>query len=244
MSDKKAPPSGGFKRKLLNEILGAAVRGEERLSPEAEIAERFGVSRQLVRDTLSSFEQEGFVSRVHGVGTIINRHVVSVSHRVDIEKEFLPTLRDAGYDAKVSELSAAVIPADRAVAERLRVPEGSEIIEAKRVVTADGRPAIYCVDYFPASEGKTAGHIKAKLRESVFAYLEKEEEIEIQMAVAELEAVRCDKTLAEIFGLTEKNVVLAAHEVGYDFFGEPRFYSRVYYRPGVLKHTVVRKKIG
>ena len=244
MADKKNQNSGGFKRKLLKEILDAAARGEERLSPEAEIAGRFGVSRQLVRDTLSSFEQEGFVSRVHGVGTIINRHVVSAVHRVDIEKEFLPTLKDAGYEAEVSELSVSVIPAEREIAEKLCIPEGSNLIEAVRVVTADGQSAVYCLDYFPAPEGKTAARIRSKLRGSVFDYMAKEEGLELQMDIAELSAVRCDKTLAAVFGLTERDVVLAAHEVGYDFFGEPRFYSRVYYKPGVLKHTVVRKKIG
>ena len=64
------------------------------------------------------------------------------------------------------------------------------------------------------------------------------------MDIAELKAVKCSKALAEIFLLTEDDVVLAVSETGYDLFGEPRFYSLVYYKPGVLKHTVVRKKIG
>ena len=244
MAEKKAQNSAGFKRKLLGEILEKSKRGEVRLAPEAEIAERYGVSRQLVRDTLSSFEQEGFVLRVHGVGTIINRRVASVAHRVDLEKEFVPTLKDAGYEAELTHLTAEAVRADSVLAGKLRVSEGSRLFKSVRIVTADGSPAIYCINYFPAEEGQTASRVRSKLRSSVFDYMAKEEGIELQMDIAELEAVTCDATLAEVFGLTEKDVVLAAYETGYDFFGEPRFYSIVYYKPGVLKHTVVRKKIG
>ncbi len=47
-----------------------ACRGESVLS------EKLGISRTQLRDILASLDREGFITRAHGVGTIINRHVL------------------------------------------------------------------------------------------------------------------------------------------------------------------------
>ena len=46
----------------------------ERLPRESVLAEKMGISRTQLRDILASLEREGFITRRHGVGTIINRH--------------------------------------------------------------------------------------------------------------------------------------------------------------------------
>ena len=79
--------------RILQEIKTGIYQNLSRLPPEVEIAETLGVSRTVVRDSLSILEREGFVTRKHGLGTIINRHVLSVVTRIDLEKEFLVMLR-------------------------------------------------------------------------------------------------------------------------------------------------------
>ena len=41
-------------------------------------------------------------TRRHGVGTVINRHVLSVDTRMDIEIEFLDMIRQSGHQAAVA----------------------------------------------------------------------------------------------------------------------------------------------
>ena len=77
-----------FKLKLLDEMKNGRFAQCDRLPRETELAELLGISRTQLRDTLSELEREGYITRRHGVGTCINRHVLAVKNRMDIEAEF------------------------------------------------------------------------------------------------------------------------------------------------------------
>ena len=90
------------------QLLSAMKDGEfascQRLPRESVLAESLGISRTQLRDILASLEREGFITRRHGVGTIINRHVLNVRTRMDIEVEFLDMIRQSGYEAAVASV--------------------------------------------------------------------------------------------------------------------------------------------
>ena len=46
-------------------------------------------------------------------------------------------------------LFLSVISASAALAAQLDIPEGEEVLRVSRLIRADGRPAIYCIDYLP-----------------------------------------------------------------------------------------------
>lgn len=135
---------------IRDQLLAAMRTGEyagcERLPRESVLSERLGISRTQLRDILSSLEREGFITRLQGVGTIINRHVLSARTRVDIEVEFLDMIRQNGYQADVAFVRVSEDTAGEKIAARLQVPEGTPVIRIARLCTADGRPAIYCED--------------------------------------------------------------------------------------------------
>ena len=81
-----------IRAQLLSDMKGGAYAGCERLPRESVLAEKLGISRTQLRDILASLEREGFITRRQGVGTIINRHVLDVQTRMDIE-EGTPVIR-------------------------------------------------------------------------------------------------------------------------------------------------------
>ena len=87
---------------LLADMKEGAYAHCERLPRESVLAEKLGISRTQLRDILASLEREGFITRRHGVGTIINRHVLEATARMDIEVEFLDMIRQSGYKAEVA----------------------------------------------------------------------------------------------------------------------------------------------
>ena len=50
-----------------------------------------------LRDGMAILEREGFVGRKQGLGTIIYRNVLEVKTRIDLEKEFLDIIAEAGF---------------------------------------------------------------------------------------------------------------------------------------------------
>ena len=80
-------------QKILAQIREGEYREAQRLPPEKEIALQIGVSRTVVRDAMAVLEREGFISRKHGLGTVINRHVIAITNRMDLEQEFCEEVR-------------------------------------------------------------------------------------------------------------------------------------------------------
>ena len=65
----------------------------------------------------------------------------------------------------------------------------------------------------------------------------------VYMDLTEVRAVAADSRLAAVFNTAEGTPLLHMDEVGYNFWGEPILMSKEYYMDGILKHTVMRKKI-
>ena len=131
---------------LLSAMKNGEYANSERLPRENVLAEKLGISRTQLRDILASLEREGFITRRHGVGTIINRHVLNVQTRMDIEVEFLDMIRQSGFTPAVASVWVSEGVADAKIAKQLQMEEGAPIIRVARLCTADGRPAIYCED--------------------------------------------------------------------------------------------------
>ena len=108
------------------QLLSAMKEGEfascQRLPRESVLAESLGISRTQLRDILASLEREGFITRRHGVGTIINRHVLNAQTRMDIEVEFLDMIRQSGHEAAVAFVRVTDGAADEKIAGQLQIP--------------------------------------------------------------------------------------------------------------------------
>ena len=75
-------------QRLLDELRGGRYAKATQLPSELELADVLGVSRTVVRDALSDLERDGYVERVRGIGTLVNRDVVQVENRMDQKLEF------------------------------------------------------------------------------------------------------------------------------------------------------------
>ncbi len=58
---------------LMRELKSGVFSKSQKLPSELELADMLNVSRTAIRDALSDIEREGFIERVRGIGTVINR---------------------------------------------------------------------------------------------------------------------------------------------------------------------------
>ena len=236
----------GQAKTIRDQLLAAMRTGEyagcERLPRESVLSERLGISRTQLRDILSSLEREGFITRLQGVGTIINRHVLSARTRVDIEVEFLDMIRQNGYQADVAFVRVSEDTADEKIAARLQIPEGTPVIRIARLCTADGRPAIYCEDIVEKALAKGEYTIK-DFKLPIFHFLQQFCSVVPYMDLTDVRAVVADARLAEIFQIPVGSPLLNMDEVDYDVDGRPVLCSDEYFADGIFRHTVMRKKL-
>ena len=68
----------------------------DRLPAEVDLAAELGVSRTVIRDALSEMERAGYIERVRGIGTVVNRSVLNLRSRLDRSLEYYPLIRSFG----------------------------------------------------------------------------------------------------------------------------------------------------
>ena len=227
---------------LLADMKEGAYAHCERLPRESVLAEKLGISRTQLRDILASLEREGFITRRHGVGTIINRHVLEATARMDIVVEFLDMIRQSGYKAEVAYVRVSDGTADAKIAKQLAIEEGTPVIRIARLCTADGRPAIYCEDVMDKSLVKGNYTIK-DLKLPIFHFLQQFCGVYPYMDLTDLKPIVADEALSEIFQIQPGTPLLQMDEVDFDIDGKPVFCSREYFADGFFRHTVMRKKL-
>ena len=231
---------------IRSQLLSAMRSGEyadcARLPRESVLAEKLGISRTQLRDILASLEREGFITRRHGVGTIINRHVLNAQTRMDIEVEFLDMIRQNGHEAAVAYVRVSDGTADKRIAQQLQIPEGTPIIRVARLCTADGRPAIYCEDGVEKALARGNYTIK-DFKLPIFHFLQRFCGVNPYMDLTDVRPTVADAALSEVFQVPVGAPLLNMEEVDFDIDGKPVFCSSEYFADGIFRHTVMRKKL-
>ncbi|MDO0825581.1 GntR family transcriptional regulator [Desulfosporosinus nitroreducens] len=228
---------------LLAMLREGAFDQSGKLPPEEILAQKLGISRSVVRDVLAAFESEGFITRRRGIGTIINKHVLKVTSRLDLEKEFLEEVADCGYTPSVGFVTPSVIKADEEAAERLEIPVGEELIVVERLILANGQPAIYCIDHLSSSLIIDNNYSLNDLKPPIFSFLEQYCHCSVQMDLTKIAPYLTDDHLAEILNISQGTPILYLDELGYDIHQKPVLWSKEYYAPGIFEFTVLRRKI-
>jgi GntR family transcriptional regulator, phosphonate transport system regulatory protein len=133
---------------LRREIIGAALAPGAKLPSEGELAERFGVHRNTVRQAVAALAAEHLVVSRRGSGTFIAEHTVFV-HRIGARTRFSDSLGRRG-SASLRLLESADEPEPPAeVAERLTLG-GRPALRIETVHAIDGRPITRATHWFVA----------------------------------------------------------------------------------------------
>ena len=231
-------------QRLIYEIESGVFAGQSVLPPEVEIAALLNVNRNTVRESLTRLEREGWVVRKHGVGTLVNQHVVSLKYRLDQTYSLKRALELCGKSADSKVLELHTIQAEKEIAMHLEVEEGEPIISVSMVFLADGKPAVFCVDYLPERIILKKEYSKESMQPTVFQFLKDYcGGVEIEIFLTELRAMPPSEEAASALGVPLTSGLLFMAETGYDLRSKPVMYTEVYFLDRVIPQMVIRKMI-
>ncbi|HZK29333.1 MAG TPA: GntR family transcriptional regulator [Clostridia bacterium] len=228
---------------LLDDIRHGKYKNADNLPPETDLANELGISRTQLRDGLSVLEQNGFITRRRGIGTVINRNVVNVKTRLDIEIEFLDMVRAIGCEPSMTLLSAKIETANPLAAEKLGAPSNTPLLTTTRIIAANGTPVIFCVDHIPSSIIVNYDYTMEELEPPVFYFLEKYCHTKVWMDLTEIKIVTANAFMSETLQISEGTPLFLLDEVAYNIDNKPVLYAQEYFVNGAFKHTVLRKKL-
>jgi len=133
---------------LRRDIVAGSWAPGTRLPPEGELAERFGVHRNTVRQAVAALAAEHLVVARRGSGTFVAEHTVLV-HRIGARTRLSKSLGRRGR-ASGRLLDWAIEPAPPAdVAERLGLGDRAGL-RLETLLAVDGRPISRGTSWFAA----------------------------------------------------------------------------------------------
>ena len=128
------------------------------------------------------------------------------------------------------------------VAERLQIAEGAPCLHIGKLVTADGRGAIFCQDIIDCAKIRDHCYPEDVFVQPVFYFLQRFCGLTPLMDVTSDRAVAAEKEVADVLGVPVGEPLLYMDEVDYVRDGAPILYARQFYVDGVVRHSLVRKK--
>ena len=141
-------------RQVIEEILsgirtGDLTRAKGTLPSEAELSQRFNVSRATIREALSRLEQAGVIIRKHGVGTFVASPAPLIGAGLE-ELVSLETLAQRiGLATRMGQSAIEERAATPTEADRLRISPAHPVLSVARVILTDKRPVAYLIDIVP-----------------------------------------------------------------------------------------------
>jgi GntR family transcriptional regulator len=188
----------------IEQMIRANPRAKEMPLSDAQLAQRFGVSRITVRRAVDELVGAGVLYRLQGVGTFVRQK--KLRERLTLNS-FLDawTQRAGQFNVRVEAFER--IPADKEIATRLAVRRGTELVYVQRLRFQ--KEALVAIDdrYIRADRCSrlTTQDIKTS---SLVDYLRNREGIELDHGEMEIEARRANERQAKALGVRTGEPIL------------------------------------
>lgn len=187
-------------RQLLDEIRAGTYGANGKLPSEAELVERFQVSRVTIRLALGKLHEDGVVERKQGKGTYVAAQ--QVRHDLDALRSFHESLLLQGLKPSMTLLSHGL----GATPEPLRSLLGERCVSVERLHSVEGEP----IAYASSALSDALGGVDWAEMESVplYAVLERVTGQPVARADLAIRAREADKALAERLGVKRGTALL------------------------------------
>ena len=214
---------------LLEELRTGRYAQTDRLPAEVDLAAELSVSRTVIRDALSEMERAGYIERVRGIGTVVNRSVLNLRSRLDQKLEYYPLIRSFGSYPHADGIQIYPVRAGEELARDLAIEPGDDVICIKKRILADTTPVIYSIDYLPRALFGSRDYTRIDLSGDIFDVLERECRQQVASNVAHLKASCGDESIRAAMRLAPGEAMLLLDEICYNRLCHPVMRSLSYY---------------
>jgi len=211
---------------ILNNINDGVYKSGTQIPTEAELMDRFSVSRMTVNKALSALRSSGYIYSVRGKGTFVKKELVHKS--LNKLTSFTEEMRSRGITpiTKTLEIAYTSVGFEEEKAELELQPE-MPVYKIVRVRYFEDRPIALDVTIL---NPEVTGEIElTNMGTSLYEFLQKDIGIEINYARQKIKAVKADEFLIVHLEIPEDDPVLKITSVTYDISERPFEVVHTYY---------------
>jgi GntR family transcriptional regulator len=205
-----------------------------------ELLDMLGVSRTTLREALRILEEQRLIRKRRGLGTfVLERAIIK-----DMSQNFGITemISQAGYIPGTRDFDIYLAPASKTVAEKLAIPNESNLVVIDRVRTANDTPVVWTRDIMPQDYlGSWMPTVDELDGTSLYDCLERFANIRIIDGIASFKPVQANKEIAEKLNIQRNDLLLLIDQVDSDLNRRPVLYSSEYHLTDKFKFIIQRK---
>lgn len=200
------------------------LRYGEQIPSEAELIERYQVSRGTVRQAISGLVNSGFLYRIQGKGTYRGNGMVNYDVQNYIPS-FSNTMILVGKTPSISDIRLSSVKADSEISEALCIPQGEEVWALKRFRGEVGYdPICFSTAYILKDVIPTLKEDDLEL--SILDMITCKFKINISSTSNRVFVRTIGKELAKILNKDENTPALASDFIARSDDGRPFFYDK------------------
>lgn len=233
-------------QQVANDILasieaGNLARPSDGLLPsEAELSQRYNVSRATVREALSRLEQRGVIVRRHGVGTFINTQRTLIDSGLERLVSLDTLAHQMGLETEMEDLRIEERRASASEARHLEILEDSPVMSVSRVIKIGERRVAYLVDVVP-TDILTMQDLEENFAGSVLDIILQRGRPALSHSLTEIAMEEAKNAVARQLRLRRGEPLLKLTAQLHSREGRVVDYSHSYFIPGFFRFHIVRR---
>lgn len=178
-----------LKNSIKGYIDSGVIQSNEKLPSEAQLCEKYKVSRITVRNALAELEEEGYLIKKQGKGAYATKP--RLFRPLEDTIGFSASCKAAGKECTSIVLKKELHPLDDRMKEILQLEEDDQVVYIQRLRYADGEPLMLENNYY--SYKKFGFLMEEALGGSLYELLKRKVDVD------------CDRSLKTIITVTSAN---------------------------------------
>jgi GntR family transcriptional regulator len=228
---------------LRERILSGEYRVGETLPTEAELMERYAVSRITARRALDELAYEGLVTRSRGRGTMISsRAPITIGDEPIVAgiEGLMANLSIIGRQTAVTVFEFEFVPAPELVAAELKIAVGAVVHRAVRSRSLDGKPFSLSTTYVLEEIGRS--FTREEMTNTPLIDLITRSGTRIGHVDQSLTATLADDLAAQRLMVHVASPLLKVHRLFYDVNDRRCYYVNLLYAPGRFEYRMTLRR--
>ncbi|SMD09031.1 GntR family transcriptional regulator [Pedobacter nyackensis] len=200
---------------------------------ETDLAQRWSISRNTLRQAINNLVKEGLLERKKRVGTRVTKQKISTN--LNNWMSFTHEMESMGLSFKNLLLSVEKIAVDEEVGQSLQIHAETEVICLKRVRSTDENPMVYFESYFHPRIGISENE---NFEKPLYELLDEQYNVMPVYSQEEIKAVAAVGKIAEILKIKEGEPLLERKRLVLDAARRPIEYNVCYYRSDWFTYSI------
>lgn len=235
--DSKIPLHSQAEEQLRKLIREDHFREGDAFPKETDLARRWGISRNTLRQAIGNLVKDGLLERKKRSGTTVRKKQITTD--LSSWVSFTHEMEDKGVPFKDLRHAVEVKKAGKEIAQQLHIPTTAKVVVLERVRSTGRSPLVYFESYFHPRIGLTG---EENFKRPLYEMLNEIFHIVPVYSQEEIRAVAASSKVATLLKVAPGTPVLERKRLVLDAGRKPIEYNICYYRSDRFTYSIEIKR--